>query len=260
MSTQIEARNAQTVARSLGNNPARVSLLFLFAAAIFFVGCHKRVASAPPPPPAPAPAPAAPTVTLNASPADITRGGSTTLTWTSTNASQVTLTPEIGSVDQSGSREVDPNDSTTYTVTAMGSGGHAEASARVTVTVPPPPANAEDLNQMFEEAVKDAYFDYDKSDIRADARESLQKNAVFLNLHHDIRFTIEGHCDERGSEEYNLGLGDRRANAAKKYMVSLGIDETRIQTTSYGKEHPFCNEHNEACYQQNRRAHFVMNR
>jgi peptidoglycan-associated lipoprotein len=101
-------------------------------------------------------------------------------------------------------------------------------------------------------------FDYDKSDIRADAKESLTKNAEFLNLHRDIRFAIEGHCDERGSAEYNLGLGDRRATAAKKYMVSLGIAEDRIQTTSYGKERPFCSEHTEACWQQNRRAHFVM--
>jgi peptidoglycan-associated lipoprotein len=86
----------------------------------------------------------------------------------------------------------------------------------------------------------------------------LQKDAEFLNLHPEIRFAIEGHCDERGGEEYNLALGDLRATSAKKYMVSLGIAEDRIQTTSYGKERPFCTEHNEACWQQNRRAHFVM--
>ena len=239
------------------SNWALFGLVFL---AVFVTGCHKRVASTPPPPPAPAPAPAAPTVSLNAAPADITKGNSTTLSWSSTNANQLTLTPDLGSVSPNGSRQINPGTSTTYTITALGSGGRAEASARVTVTVPPPPAAAEDLNQMFQEAVKDAFFDYDKSDIRPGDRESLRKNAVFLNAHNGIRFTIEGHCDERGSEEYNLGLGDRRANAAKQYMVSMGIAEDRVQTTSYGKERPFCTDHNEACWQQNRRAHFVMNR
>ena len=244
----------------IAKNSHFIAFAFLLAGVVFFAGCHKRVASVPPTPPAPAPAPPAPTVTLNASPADITRGGSTTLSWSSSNANQLTLTPGLGSVTPNGSREINPNASTTYTITAIGSGGRAEASARITITVPPPPAAAEDINQMFQEAVKDAFFDYDKSDIRADARESLQKNTVFLNGHREVRFTIEGHCDERGSEEYNLGLGDRRATAAKKYMVSMGIDEARIQTTSYGKERPFCTDHTEACYQQNRRAHFVMNR
>ena len=236
------------------------TLTFLFMGVIFFAGCQKRVATVPPAPAPPAPAPPAPTVTLNASPADITKGGSTTLTWSSSNATQLTLTPDVGTVNDRGSRQVNPSGTTTYTITAMGEGGHAEASARVTVTVPPPPPVAEDLNQLFQEAVKDAFFDLDRSDLRADARESLQKNSVFLNQHRDIRFTIEGHCDERGSAEYNLGLGDRRANSAKQYMQSMGISEDRIQTVSYGKERPFCSDHNESCWQQNRRAHFVMNR
>ena len=124
-----------------------------------------------------------------------------------------------------------------------------------------PPAGATaspDLGELFREAVKDAFFNYNKSDLGPEAKESLLKNAEFLNLHREIRFTIEGHCDERGSEEYNLGLGDRRVASAKKYMVSLGIAEGRIETTSYGKERPFCTEHNEACWRQNHRGHFVM--
>ena len=240
-----------------------VALMLIFSGVIIFVGCHKRVATASPaPPPAAPPTPPAPTVTLNASPSDIAKGGSTTLTWSSSNASQLALTPGEGPVNERGSRQVNPNQSTTYTITAMGNGRRAEASARVTVTSPPPApvVSSQDMNELFQEAVKDAFFDYNKSDIRPDAQESLKKNAEFLNLHRDIRFAVEGHCDERGSEEYNLGLGDRRAASAKKYMVSLGIAEDRIQTTSYGKERPFCTEHNEACWQQNRRAHFVMNR
>jgi len=237
------------------------ALIVAFVGMVFFAGCHKRVASAPVAPPAPPPAPAAPTVTLQASPGDVTRGGSATLTWSSTNATSLTLSPGLGTVNMQGSQQVDPEESTTYTITAMGNGGRAEASARVTVSAPPVASQpAEGLDEMFREAVKDAFFNYDKSDIRPDAKESLTKNAEFLNLHREIRFTIEGHCDERGSEEYNIGLGDRRATAAKKYMVSLGIDESRIQTTSYGKERPFCTEHNESCWQQNRRAHFVMAR
>jgi peptidoglycan-associated lipoprotein len=236
--------------------------ILLFSAVIFFAGCHKRVATAPPTP-APTPAaPPAPTVTLQAAPGDITRGGNATLSWSSTNATQLTLSPGLGSVSGQGSQQVEPGESTTYTITATGAGGRAEASARVTVSAPPVAAAAPTpgLDDLFKEAVRDAFFDYDKSDIRPDAKESLTKNAEFLNLHREIRFAIEGHCDERGSEEYNLGLGDRRATAAKKYMVSLGIAEDRIQTTSYGKERPFCTEHNEACWQQNRRAHFVMTR
>jgi peptidoglycan-associated lipoprotein len=234
-------------------------VFLLISAAILFAGCHKRVASAPA---APAPAPAAPpppTVTLQASPGDITNGGSASLTWSSTNATQLTLSPGLGSVNGQGSQQVEPGESTTYTITAIGNGGRAEASARVTVSAPPvAAAPAPGLDELFKEAVRDAFFDYNQADIRPDAKESLLKNAEFLNLHREIRFAIEGHCDERGSEEYNLGLGDRRATSAKKYMVSLGIAEDRIQTTSYGKERPFCSEHNEACWQQNRRAHFVM--
>jgi peptidoglycan-associated lipoprotein len=237
-----------------------LKLVFLvFSGVIVFAGCHKRVASAPTAPPAAPPAPATPTVTLQASPADITKGGSAKLTWSSTNATQLSLSPGLGSVSQQGSQQVAPTESTTYTITATGNGGRAEASARVTVSMPPTAAMpSPDLNALFQSAVKDAFFDYNKSDIRQDARESLQKDAEFLSLHPEIRFAIEGHCDERGSEEYNLGLGDRRATSAKKYLVSLGIAEDRIQTTSYGKERPFCAEHDEACWQQNRRAHFLM--
>jgi peptidoglycan-associated lipoprotein len=105
--------------------------------------------------------------------------------------------------------------------------------------------------------VRDAYFDFNKSDIRADAREALSKTADFLKNYPQIKVNIEGHCDERGSTEYNLALGDRRANATKQYLVSLGISADRITTVSYGKEKPFCMESNEACWQQNRRGHFV---
>ncbi|MGH9710640.1 MAG: peptidoglycan-associated lipoprotein Pal, partial [Candidatus Acidiferrales bacterium] len=122
----------------------------------------------------------------------------------------------------------------------------------------PAPPPAPDLNALFTKNITDAYFDYNKSDVRDDARAALQKDAEFLRSYPQVSVTIEGHCDERGSEEYNLGLGQRRADAAKQYLVSLGISADRIKTMSWGKEHQFCAEHNEECWQQNRRGHFVM--
>jgi peptidoglycan-associated lipoprotein len=172
------------------------------------------------------------------------------------------LQPGVGTVQAAGSTSATPSDSTTYTLTAKGPGGSVTATARVTVTLPPPPppppppkpveVSEEDL---FPQNVKDAYFDFDKADIRPDAQQVLTSNADWLKQHPNVGFTIEGHCDERGSEEYNLGLGDRRANAAKNFLVNLGVSADRISTISYGKSRPVCTESNEDCWQQNRRAH-----
>ena len=160
----------------------------------------------------------------------------------------------------SGSQQVTPTDSTTYTLTAKGAGGTQTATARVTVTsrhrrhrLRLGPTEEE----LFSQNVKDIYFDYDKSDIRADQQSSLQGDIDFLKQHPNIHFTVEGHCDERGSTEYNLALGDNRANAVKNGLVQGGVSADNIKTISYGKEKPFCTEHNEECWQQNRRGHFV---
>ena len=118
------------------------------------------------------------------------------------------------------------------------------------------PADVREINARG--YLKDAFFDYDKSDLRDDARTALAADADWLKKYRTIQFLIEGHCDERGTSEYNLALGDRRANAAKEYLVSLGVDASRIRTVSYGKERPFCNESTEDCWQQNRRAHFLV--
>ena len=106
--------------------------------------------------------------------------------------------------------------------------------------------------------LKDAYFDYDRSSLRDDARGSLAADAEWLKKYPSTRVLVEGHCDERGTSEYNLALGDRRANAAREYLASLGVDGSRIKTVSYGKERPFCAQPTEACWQENRRAHFVI--
>ena len=233
-----------------------ITIIATLAFLMVVAGCKKK---APPPPPPPPPPPQ-PTASLTANPNSIQRGESTTLSWQTTNATDVTL-EGIGAVQANGSQQVTPTDSTTYRLIARGAGGTQEATARVTVTAPPPPpapvAAGPSDEEMFNQNVKDAFFDYDKSDIRSDAQQALMADAAFLQQHPNIRFTIEGHCDERGSTEYNLGLGDRRATAAKDFLVQQGVSADRIRTISYGKEKPFCSEHTEQCWQENRRAHLV---
>ena len=104
----------------------------------------------------------------------------------------------------------------------------------------------------------DIHFDFDKSDIRTDGREILQKNADWLQNNPDIKIQIEGHCDERGTAEYNLALGERRAMSTKKYLISLGISADRIYTISYGEELPIDPNHSEDSWTKNRRAHFLV--
>ena len=106
--------------------------------------------------------------------------------------------------------------------------------------------------------VGDVFFDYDRAELKPEARERLAKNAQWLNANPQFLVTLEGHCDERGTNEYNLALGDRRAGAARDYLQSLGVNTGRLKTISYGEERPFCTEHDESCYSQNRRAHFMI--
>ena len=232
----------------------------LFAFLVVSAGCSHKVATQTPPPPAVTPPPAQPTVTLQASRNDISRGQSVTLRWSATNATSVRVTPEVGSVAAEGTTSVAPGQSTTYTATAMGPGGSATATARVTVSVPAAAATAPQpsLGEMFTKEVRDAFFDYDKATVRDDARSALSKTAEFLRSYPKVAIVIEGHCDERGSTEYNVALGDRRSDAAKDFLLSQGVTADRIQTVSYGKERPFCSQENESCWQQNRRAHFRM--
>ena len=244
-----------------------VAVFILLASMISGTGCHHKAQTptpaakeAPPAPPAPhAPAPA---ISLHASPSAIESGQSTTLSWNSSNATGVTIDNGVGTVEPSGSRSVNPANSTTYMARATGPGGNASAEARVTVYAParatPPPLHAITDSEFFSSHIKDAFFDYDQYSIRDDARAALQADTSALNERPGIRIMIEGYCDERGSEKYNLALGDRRANAVKDFLISLGVNSSRIDTTSYGKERSFCEEHNEECWQLNRRAHIVM--
>jgi len=109
-----------------------------------------------------------------------------------------------------------------------------------------------------EKPLDDVFFDLDKSSMRDDAKPALQKDADWLKKWPSVVVMLEGHCDSRGSSEYNLGLGNRRANAVRDYLTSLGVPASRVTIVSKGKEQPFCNEQNEGCWQQNRRGHFVI--
>ena len=238
-----------------------VALVFALGAILFLGACHKKTAPPPPPPPPPPPTP---TATLTANPEAIDRGQSATLTWQTSNATDVSI-EGIGAVQPNGSQQVTPADSTTYTLTAKRAGGTQTATARVTVNAPPPPPppppqNTMTEEQMFAQNVKDVYFDYDKADLRGDQQSILQADAAFLQQHPNMSVTVEGHCDERGSTEYNLALGDNRASSVKNALVAAGVSGDRVKTVSFGKEKPFCNESNESCWQQNRRGHFVLNK
>jgi peptidoglycan-associated lipoprotein len=153
----------------------------------------------------------------------------------------------------------------TYTLQAKGPGGAASATTSVRVRIahlPPPTAlkPTSTLTERLAREVEDAFFNFDESALREDALTALTRNATALkSILGEIPIgviVIEGHCDERGSAEYNLGLGDRRASAAQAYLHQLGVPEERLNIVSYGKEKPQCHESAESCWQKNRRVHF----
>ncbi len=233
-------------------------------------GCKKKIPPAPPPAPAPLPentAPAArPTIAyFSAEPSTVSVGQPSSLRWSVTDATSVTIDNAIGDVSPNGRRGVYPTATTTYHLVATGPGGSTAADATVTVNAPPPPppppANAQPtIQEILAKQVQDIHFEYDKSEIRPEDQAVLQGDASALKtvFQMDPNFivTIEGHCDERGSAEYNLGLGDRRAATTKDALISLGVPGDKLKTVSYGKERPICTEPTEDCYGRNRRAHF----
>lgn len=243
------------------SNRRAVVLVAGLAAMLAIAGCHKKKV-APPPPPPPPPAAAAPTANITAQPDAINAGQSAVLTWHTTDANSAEI-EGIGPVPTSGTRNVNPTESTTYTLTATGDGGSATATARVTVNAaaaPSAPTESNITEDVFHQNVKDVFYDYDSYSIRPDAQAAVQQDASYLNQHPELKVVVGGYCDERGSTEYNLALGENRANAAKQALVADGISPDRLRTVSYGKEKQFCTEHNEACWQQNRRADFSIDR
>jgi peptidoglycan-associated lipoprotein len=230
------------------------ALALALCLSFFAAGCKKKVPAPAPPPAAKTEAPAPKVVAkpivkfFTAEPATIERGQASSLKWEVTGAESASINQGLGVVGNSasggviaGNRSVFPSNTTTYTLTATNAGGSVSETVTVNVTAPAP--------------------DFDKSDIREDARNVLTQNADKLKTifrdYSSGTVTIEGHADERGSAEYNLGLGDRRAIAAKDFLVQLGVPADRLRTLSYGKERPQCTDNNEACWQKNRRDHFT---
>jgi len=239
----------------------RLCVLSVVAVALMTVaGCKKQVAKATPTaPPVTSPAPAA---TISATPSVVTKGDKVVLTWTSTDASTVSI-DGIGAVPSSGVKTVSPATSTTYHLVARGDGGSAEADARVAVNAPvaiAKPANTMSAEEEFRANMRDVFFDYDKANLRTDAQGVVPRDAAYLTSHPNVKVLIGGYCDERGSNEYNLSLGQDRAESVKKALLAAGIPPNRVRVISYGKEKPFCTVETDACWQQNRRAGFSLDR
>jgi peptidoglycan-associated lipoprotein len=257
--------------QSFSTMPARAALLLAFSLAAV-TGCHKAAApvnpaSLGPTPPPPTPAP---TATFTADPLAIDLGQSVVLNWRTTDATAVTI-DGIGSVNVNGTQTVSPSASTNFHLVAKGDGGTTEANVRVTVNVPVAPVAPADTGaaaattemgseEAFHQNVADIFFDYDSYALRPEGQASATKAASYLVAHPDIRIVIGGYCDDRGSAEYNLALGENRANSAKTALVSAGVAPNRIRVVSYGKEKQFCTDETEACWQQNRRAQFSLDR
>ena len=240
-----------------------VKVIAVLISWLVLAACHKRApvtsptAAAEAPPPAP---PGPPVCKLTAEPAAVEQGKSVTLSWTTENATDAAIDQGIGKQLTQGSVSASPQTSTTYVLTANGAGGSATCTARVTVTPVPPatPAVAEEnLNAPgpWMAQVQDAFFDYDSAELRQDAQQVLAADANLLKSHAGAKFTVEGYCDQRGSEEYNLGLGQRRASAARSFLANLGIPLDSITTISYGRDRLSCSENTEDCWQKNRRVH-----
>jgi len=230
-------------------------------------GCHKKASGVNPNSlgPAPAAAAPAPTATITADPLAIDLGQSVVLNWRTQNATTASI-EGIGDVNLTGTQTVSPSGSPNFRLTVKGDGGTTDASVRVTVRVPvapaAPPAETADMGSdaAFKQNVQDIFFDYDSFDLRPDAASTTAKAAEYLTAHPSIKVVIGGYCDDRGSAEYNLALGENRANAARTALVSAGVAANRLRVISYGKEKQFCTEEDESCWQQNRRAQFSLDR
>ena len=225
--------------------------------AVLLSGCSAKRPVAAAPQPAP-PRPSAPTASIKVSPDAVEAGQPVTVTWTTENASDVNIDP-FGPVQPNGSQSVTLTESTTYRLTAKGPGGVQETDVRVTVTNagPEPPVASEPPAERGPLGRLDVFFDTDDSSIRPDQLGTIKNDAVFLKQHPEVHIVVEGHCDELGSTEYNLALGERRASEVKAALEKAGISAGRIETISYGKEKPFCEEQSDICWRRNRRAHIV---
>jgi peptidoglycan-associated lipoprotein len=251
------------------SNTLKLALLSVATLLSFATGCHKKVhdTTGTGPDSAPIASGPVPTATITADPLAIDLGQSVVLNWKTTNATSANI-EGIGDVPVNGTQTVSPANSTNFRLTAKGDGGTTDASVRVTVRVPTVPSSGADTTDssamgsetVFHQNVQDIFFDYDSYDLRPDAQTAATTAAAYLNAHPAIKVLIGGYCDSRGSAEYNITLGENRANAARQALVSAGVSASRLRVVSYGKEKQFCTEENETCWQQNRRAQFSLDR
>jgi peptidoglycan-associated lipoprotein len=241
--------------------------MVLLTAIVGVTGCGKKDHLPPPSSSAPGLSGTPPTAQLTATPTTITAGDQVVLSWRTTSATTISI-DGIGDVPSSGVKTVTPEVSTSYHLVARGDGGSADATARVTVTAVQNavavtgPLTSNDLteDEKFKASVQDVFFDYDSYEVRSDAATALSNAAAYLARNTSVKIVIGGYCDERGSNEYNLTLGQSRATSVKTALTQAGIAPDRIRVVSYGKEKPFCSESTEECWQQNRRAGFSIDR
>lgn len=264
----------------------RVSLWWVLAVASLAltpIGCGKRPPPLPPGPTAPAPAPAkagAPTedttavaplpdLEVTVEPQVIEPGDSALLTWKASHADRVWIEPAVGDVDLEGRLRFYPDNTATFRIHAAGPGGQVtrEITVEVRRTGGPPagPVQEDDLSalpleQAFQRAVQPVFFPFDSAELTPEARATLERNLAWLQQpeHRNLRILLEGHADQRGTEEYNLALGDKRAQVVRDYLVSRGMDPNRLETISLGEERPRDPRPTEEAYAQNRRTEFVL--
>jgi peptidoglycan-associated lipoprotein len=277
--TETTRLNALKEPNPLNNSPLPLRRLFhrtpfllvLSCVMLLAAGCKKRENVVPPaamgPDTTSSTAVTPPTATITADPLAVDIGQTVVLNWRTTNATVVTV-DGIGQVPLNGTQTVSPSNSTNFHLVAKGDGGMTEANVRVTVRVPSTATVGDTTyskgnkisDAEFHTAVQDIFYDYDSFELRPDAQTAAAQAAAFLVQHPDVRIMIGGYADERGSAEYNLALGENRANSAKTGLINAGVSPARVRVISYGKEKQFCTESTEACWQENRRAQFTIDR
>lgn len=241
--------------------------VMLMACVVALTGCGKKAETEPAPAAvAPPVAAVAPTAHISATPTSIHAGDSIELTWTTTDANNVSI-QGIGTVAPTGKKTISIEASMTFRLIAKGDGGTSQDSVTITVNAakePEPEPLVEQKpvvtvsdDELFKANVEDVFFAFDDYSLTDEAKATLAKNADFLARHPDFPIFIGGYCDERGSVEYNLALGEYRAEAARNALVTGGVWIKRINIMSFGKERPFCNQSNEECWAKNRRGHIT---
>lgn len=268
--TKVHRTTTQNVRRKL-------PIPFIFLALLVITHCGRSTRppappdTGPPPvsrpdePPEPDRAMPPPALKVSVEPESIARGDSALLSWEAEHADHVTISQNVGIVETSGRIRFFPDETTTYAVSAKGPGGTTTRDVTIRVTDAPVRLGEEDLElpleERFERFVRPVFFEYDSAELSEEAKLTLDSNIGWLLRpeNADLPFTIEGHCDERGTEEYNLALGDKRAQTVRAYLVENGVKASRITTVSLGEESPFDTGRTEEAWALNRRAHFVLN-